>query len=334
MLTLSRLAREFSGNDELLTQCANLLTSGRFSHAVIIEGDDGLGKSTFARLLAKGLLCDRECPPCGECAHCVKISKGIHPDLTIVSGEGKSGSISVDSIRAIRADAYTPPNEAVRKVYIIEDCEKLPVASQNTLLKVFEEPPSGAVFILTCRSKMSLLTTILSRARVFSLLPVTDAEAIERVAEIRSDIPRESIESAVRSSGGNIGIALSLIAPDGSFTASLWEIKAREIALALCDSSEQALLSVCNALGSERQFVLRVLDSLQLIVLNALELSVGSKANASAEASALSKTVSLERLYSIRGEIDELKSGINANVGMRGLFPCVMCAKLRRAAGK
>ncbi len=334
MLTIEKLTEEFAGNGELLTQCANLLTSGKFPHAVVVEGDDGLGKSTFARLLAKGLLCDGECPPCGECTHCVKISKGIHPDLTVVCGEGKSGTISVDAIRAVRADAYTPPNEAVRKVYIIEDCEKLPTASQNALLKVFEEPPAGAVFILTCRTKMSLLTTILSRARVFSLLPVTDAEAVERVAEIRKNVPRESIESAVRSAGGNIGMALSLIAPDGTFTASPWEIKARELALALCDSREQALLSVCNTLGNDRQFVLRVLDSLQNIVLNALELSVGSKISTSAEASALSKTVSLERIYSIRGEIDILKAGINANVGMRGLFPCVMCAKLRRAAGK
>ncbi len=334
MLTLSRLTDEFSGNGELLAQCAVLLDSGKFPHAVIIEGDDGLGKSTFARLIAKGLLCGGEHPLCGQCPHCMKISKNIHPDLTVVSGEGKSGSISVDSIRAVRSDAYTPPNEAVRKVYIIEDCEKLPTASQNALLKVFEEPPAGAVFILTCRSKMSLLTTILSRARVFSLLPVTDSEAIERISQIRSDIPRESIEGAVRSAGGNIGTALSLIAPDGTFTASPWELKAREIALALCSTQEQDLLSVCNTLGNDRQFALRVLDSLQVIVLNGLELSVGSKISASGEASALSKTISLERLYSIRTEIDDLKAGINANVGMRGLFPCVMCAKLRRAAGK
>lgn len=334
MLTLSRLTDKFSGNGELLAQCAGLLDSGKFPHAVIIEGDDGLGKSTFAKLIAKGLLCSGDSLLCDKCPHCIKISKNIHPDLTIVTGEGKSGSISVDAIRNVRADAYTPPNEAIRKVYIIEDCEKLPSASQNALLKVFEEPPAGAVFILTCRSKMSLLTTILSRARVFSLLPVTDSEAVERVLQLRSDVPRQSVESAVRSAGGNIGVALSLIAPNGTFTASLWELKAREIALALCSNQEQELLTVCNTIGNDRQFALRVLDSLQSIVLHSLELSVGSKISTSSEASALSKTVSLERLYSIRSEIDDLRTGINANVGMRGLFPCVMCAKLRRAAGK
>ncbi len=334
MLTLDRLTGEFSGNSELLFQCAGLIESGKFPHAVIIEGEDGLGKSTFARLLARGLLCSSAQPLCGECSHCAKISGDIHPDLMIVRGEGKSGSISVDSIRNVRADAYTPPNEASRKVYIIEDCEKLPVASQNALLKVFEEPPAGAVFILTCRSRMSLLTTILSRARVFSLLPVTESEAIERIASIRSEVPQDSIRSAVRSAGCNIGVALSLIAPDGSFTASEWELKAREIALALCSPQEQELLKVCITIGTDRNHIMRILDSLHLIVLHAAELSAGSKINASAEASALSKTVSLERLYAIRSELNDLTAGLNANVGLRALFPCVMCAKLRRAAGK
>ncbi len=334
MLTLNKLTGEFSGNGELLSRCASLLDSGKFPHAVIVEGEDGLGKSTFSRLIAKGLLCSGDHPLCGECAHCLKVSKGIHPDLMIVRGEGKSGSISVDSIRNVRSDAYTPPNEARRKVYIIEDCEKLPAASQNALLKVFEEPPAGAVFILTCRSRMSLLTTILSRARVFSLLPVTESEACERVASIRNDVSADSIQGAVRSCGGNIGLALSLIAPDGSFTASEWELKAREIALALCSAQEQELLRACITVGSDRSHVMRVLDSLYNIVLHACELSVGSKINASSEASTLSKTVSLERLFSIRSEIDDLKAGLNANVGLRALFPCVMCAKLRRAAGK
>ncbi len=334
MLTLSKLTQEFSGNGELLSQCAGLLDAGKFPHAVIIEGEDGLGKSTFARLLAKGLLCSGEHPVCGECSHCRKISNNIHPDLMIVTGEGKSGNISVDSIRSVRSDAYTPPNEASRKVYIIEDCEKLPSASQNALLKVFEEPPAGAVFILTCRSKMSLLTTILSRARVFSLLPVAEAEAIERISMLRSGVSAESIRDAVRSAGGNIGVALSLIASDGSFTASAWELKAREIALALCSAQEQDLLSVCVSIGSDRNFNMRVLDSLQNIILHSVELSVGAKVSASSETAALSKTISLERLYSIRSEIDDLKSGLNANVGLRSLFPCVMCAKLRRAAGK
>ncbi len=334
MLTLSKLTNDFSGNGELLSQCAGLLDSGKFPHAIIIEGDDGLGKSTFALLLAKGLLCSGEHPLCGECSHCLKIAKNIHPDLMIVRGEGKSGNISVDAIRTVRSDAYTPPNDANRKVYIIEDCEKLPVPSQNALLKVFEEPPAGAVFILTCRSRMSLLTTILSRARVFSLLPVAEAEAIERVCALRPDISHESVKGAVRSAAGNIGTALSLIAPDGSFTASAWELKAREIALALCSTHEQDLLSVCRTLGQDRSFIMRVLDSLQNILLTAVELSVGGKLNASSESSVLSKTVSLERLYSIRSEIDELRAGLNANVGLRALFPCVMCAKLRRAAGK
>ncbi len=334
MLTLNRLAREFSGNGELLAQCAALLDTGKFPHALIIEGEDGLGKSTFAGLLAKSLLCSSENPLCGECSHCIKVSKGIHPDLTIIVGEGKSGNISVDAIRTIRSDAYTPPNEALRKIYIIEDCEKLPVGSQNALLKVFEEPPAGALFILTCRSRMSLLTTILSRARVFSLLPVAEAEAIERISMIRKDVPVESIRGAVRSADGNIGLALSLIAPDGSFTASPWELKAREIAVAMCSSLEQDLLGVCISIGQDRRFMLRVLDSLQNIVLHALELSVGAKINASNEASILSKTLSPKRLYSVRSEIDDLKSGVNANVGLRSLFPCVMCANLRRAAGK
>ena len=100
---------------------------------------------------------------------CQKLTQGSHPDVFRVIGTGSSRSLHIDVIRNIRQDAYVIPNEAQYKIYIIENAEMMTEQAQNALLKILEEPPSYAVFVLTCSSSSSLLLTILSRSQVISL---------------------------------------------------------------------------------------------------------------------------------------------------------------------
>lgn len=200
---------------------------------------------------------------------------------------------------------------------------------------MFEEPPAGVVFILTCRSAMSLLTTIRSRAQIFSLQPVKRKEAIDRVAALRPKASQGSVLNAVARSGGNIGAALALIGENGECAANEWDEKASKAAMALCAENEQELLGVCCSLGSDRTFCVRVLDSFSRLINQAVVLAVGATSEeAGSDAQALAHSFSVERLYSINNELDILKRALNANLDVRLLFPAAMCARLRRAAGK
>ena len=92
--------------------------------------------------------------PCGECNACLNVEKGIHPDVIYPEKSGKLGGYSVNCAREVIADAYVKPNNSSGcKVYIFADCHNVDTRTQNTLLKLIEEPPEYAYFIFTCGSK-------------------------------------------------------------------------------------------------------------------------------------------------------------------------------------
>ena len=113
---------------------AGMIDKHRLPHAFIIEGADGLGKSTFARIIARGAMCECSKPLSGECAHCRKNHENIHPDLAYVLGSGKINAITIESIRLMRKDALIAPNEAEKRVFILEDCDNMLPAAQNAFL--------------------------------------------------------------------------------------------------------------------------------------------------------------------------------------------------------
>lgn len=137
------------------------------SHAILISGNGD--RAAAARFAAAALECEvPEGRPCGVCAACRKIASDIHPDvITVRDPEHKN--LSVDVIRAIRADAHIRPNEGRCKVYIFPDCAILPEAGQNILLKVVEEGPPYAAFLFCAENPRQLLQTIRSRCTEWKL---------------------------------------------------------------------------------------------------------------------------------------------------------------------
>lgn len=147
------------------------MNSGSLSHAYILSGPPGSGTKPTAELLAAAIVCRKDTgKPCGLCRDCRKALTGIHPDIRTVAPEKDKTGITVGQIREMRADAAVVPNEAEKKVYLIE-ADGMNGSAQNAMLKILEEPFSHAAFILTAENPASLLPTVRSRCIAVGLLP-------------------------------------------------------------------------------------------------------------------------------------------------------------------
>lgn len=141
----------------------------RFSHAYIISAPSPEETVRTARHMAAAAVCrNPERAPCGKCRDCRKAAADIHPDVITVrraaddKGRAKR-EIGVDQIRWLIADAYVSPNEAERKIYIIEDTDRMNLAAQNAALKLLEEPPGRVMLLLCATNAALLLPTVRSR---------------------------------------------------------------------------------------------------------------------------------------------------------------------------
>ncbi len=146
----------------------DLAIKNKIPHAVIIECRDQNTAVKEAIEAVKIEMCNSTYKkPCGICNSCLKIEKGIHPDVKILCPE--SNSIKVEEIRYVRQDAYKLPNESSYKFYVIKFSDYLTVQAQNAFIKILEEPPKNVIFILLCESSCSLLGTVLSRCELFRI---------------------------------------------------------------------------------------------------------------------------------------------------------------------
>lgn len=156
-----------------INNSANMLLdfakSGVLSHATIIECENIKEVHDFLLNVIKTKFCTGSACPCGRCGNCIKIERGVHPDVMILESSGKSKSIKIEEIRKIREDAYIISNEGSGKFYVIENADYMTIQAQNALIKILEEPPDGVGFFLVCVSLDNLLPTIRSRAHIFKI---------------------------------------------------------------------------------------------------------------------------------------------------------------------
>ena len=156
-------------NEAFRSQIESAFSQGRLSHALIFEGSSEETRLKAAKELAKAVLCKENLKPCGICSSCNKVENLGHPDVHLVSKQSDSTMIKVDTVREIKNKALLFPNEGSKSIFIISEAQLMNPSAQNALLKIFEEPQSHVLFILTCPSKSSLLETVISRATSYSL---------------------------------------------------------------------------------------------------------------------------------------------------------------------
>lgn len=161
---------QLAGNEALKRQLSAQAKGRGLSHAYLISGPAGSGKRTLSRLLAAAMVCTGEGEaPCGICPGCKKALGGIHPDIMVLGEEDKE--ITVGQARTVRSDAYIRPNEGERKVYLLEEADQMNPSAQNAMLKLLEEGPAYAAFLLLAENAGGLLQTVRSRCEELSLIP-------------------------------------------------------------------------------------------------------------------------------------------------------------------
>lgn len=196
------------GNTHLKQRLFHVEQGKALSHAYLLCGVDGLGKHTLAREVCAAMVCTGAGEiPCGCCIPCKKVFGGIHPDVITISGEsGKP--VNVEQIRNMTSDAYVRPNEGERKIYILEQAGEMNASAQNAMLKLLEEGPVYAAFLLLCRQPDQMLQTIRSRCELLQLTPLTTGECEQWLGQNYPQLPQMQIMQTAEDCQGVLGRAV------------------------------------------------------------------------------------------------------------------------------
>jgi len=192
-------------HEQIAENLISNIRQAKANQAYIFEGERGVGAKECARLFAASLVCKNVASaPCGVCNACIMAKADSHPDIYELSPQDGKRNISVDQIRSIVTDAYTKPYESGKKVYIIAYGDDMNEQAQNAFLKVLEEPPGYAVFVILAENNESLLPTIRSRCTSIRFNPVADKKVEEY---IKKNYPEstEKIDFLIQYAGGVVG---------------------------------------------------------------------------------------------------------------------------------
>lgn len=205
---------EMVGQSAAVSVLREALKEGHLGHAYLFSGPRGCGKTSAARLVAKGLNCQNlgtDGEPCGECEACSSIAQGEHLDVIEIDGASNRG---INEIRDLKSHVNLKPLIAPYKVYIIDEVHMLTEAAFNALLKTLEEPPANVVFLLATTEPHKVPVTIRSRCQHIPFHRISMADMVTRVAyvcateNIQADM--EAVWEISRQADGALRDALSL----------------------------------------------------------------------------------------------------------------------------
>jgi len=173
----------------LLAAFQHIIKQNHLAHAYLFAGMEGAGQPELARWIAQRLFCLHvvDDQPDGTCEECVRIANGSHPDIITVVPDGQS--IKVDQVRYLKAEFSKSAVEGNRKIFIIEDAEKMTASAANSLLKFIEEPSGNVTAFLLTTNKQLILPTIISRTQVIEFPPLK-AQALQQTFEAAGIAPQ------------------------------------------------------------------------------------------------------------------------------------------------
>ena len=227
--------KDLVGQEALVKTITNAIEHDRLAHAYMLTGIRGVGKTSSARIIAKGLNCigpdgqgGMTPNPCGECKHCKEIAADSHIDVIEIDAASNTG---VDNIREIIESAKYNPVSARFKIYIIDEVHMLSKAAFNALLKTLEEPPARIKFILATTEIRKVPITILSRCQRFDLKRL-DEDLLTKHLKYIADkenikAEEEALRLIARAGDGSCRDSLSLL--DQAMTQFNYDLKANDV---------------------------------------------------------------------------------------------------------
>ena len=294
----------FLGNGALKARLQESFRQGKTSHCYLLCGVEGSGRRTLALRMAAALECrDETNPGCGVCPACRKVLSGQHPDV-------------------ITVDDTEHKNEGRKKVYILPRGQDLGAPSQNALLKILEEPPDYAVFLLLTTSAEKLLPTIRSRAVQLQFSPLTPGEALPELRRRFPDESEQNLSSALEQAEGYLGPACEAL-KDGLFSEP-----ALGLANGFAARDTLALLQVLVPMEKyKREQVLPVLEQTRKLLSMALRARAGERA-AFGPVQALLRGRTGAELLQAAELLQQAADDLNGNVGV-GAVIGGLCVHLR-----
>ncbi len=194
------------GNDLIKENLIKSVKSSKISHSYLFTGIDGIGKRMIAKEFAKMLMCLNEIKYCNNCKSCIEFDTNNNPDFFYIEPDGNS--IKIEQIRDLQKKVWEKPIISNKKIFIIDNSDKMTVEAQNCLLKTLEEPPEYITIILITSNENKLLTTIKSRCMKISFNKISDKD-IKEYLDVqfgKLDISNDIIKIA----NGSIGKAINI----------------------------------------------------------------------------------------------------------------------------
>lgn len=205
---------EVIGQEHVTTSLTNAIRLDKIAQAYLFSGIRGVGKTSLARILAKGVNCKRagDTIPCNQCELCEEITEGRFVDVVEIDGASNTG---VDDVRELRENVKYLPLRGRYKVYIIDEVHMLSNAAFNALLKTLEEPPPHLIFILATTESHKIPGTILSRCQHFAFRRMTASEIVTQlrlvIDEKQVQFTTRGLNLIARVAEGSMRDALSLL---------------------------------------------------------------------------------------------------------------------------
>ena len=189
------------GNNKIKRELQEIVKNNSISHSYLFSGEEGIGKKLFAKEFARMLLCLKNNKACGECSSCVKFDSENNPDFSIIEPDGNS--IKIAQIRELQEYVYIKPIVPSKKVFIINDSDKMTEVAQNSLLKTLEEPPEYIIIILVASNENKLLNTIKSRCLKIGFNNIDKKELIQYI--VKEQIITNPSDELLSMCNGSIG---------------------------------------------------------------------------------------------------------------------------------
>jgi DNA polymerase-3 subunit gamma/tau len=238
---------EVVGQEPVVRTLKNAIAAGQLRQAYLFAGPRGTGKTSLARILAKGLNCEQGPTPNPDktCHACVAIANGSSLDVVEMDAASQRG---IDDIREIRERVVLQPAEGRYKVYILDEAHQLTDAAWNALLKLIEEPPPHLVFVFCTTDLAKVLPTVRSRCQTFVFQRPRLAELVQllrRVADGEGiDVPDQALSLVARGARGSFRDAVSTL--DQLLAATEGQITVQSVLQLLGAVEEEALFRLCD----------------------------------------------------------------------------------------